>query len=959
MVDRWQKIEELINAALQKDEAERSIYLQQACAGDNVLRQEVESLLLHEKEASSFLVTPAMEVAARVLDQGSGRSMIGRQLGSYRVVSLIGSGGMGEVYQAHDTKLGRDVAIKVLPPAFTNDPERLSRFQREARLLASLNHPNVATIHGLEQSDGMNYLVMELVHGQTLAERLKTGPMPIEEALRVASQIAEALEAAHEKGVIHRDLKPANVKVTPEGRTKVLDFGLAKAFGGEGGQDFSNASTLSAMGTEEGQILGTPAYMSPEQARGKPTDTRTDIWAFGCVLYELLTGLPMFRGETISDTIAAVLGREANWQALPGETTAKTRDLLRRCVQKDINRRMRDIGDARIEIEEALSGTVEAGTVSVHKNWMRPLPLALVGFLAIVVIVLLIGSLIRTTRLPTRAITRLVVTLPPTDQLFGGNGIALSPDGSRLVYVARQGVMDTRRLYLRAIDRFEATPILGTEDANEPFFSPDGQSLGFSANGELKKVSLSGGAPLTLCKASAMRGATWGPDDMIIFAPSTGSGLYRVSAGGGSPTPLIVPDQSKGESSYRWPAILPGGEALLFTIWGGTDRRIGVLSLKTGVTRVLIDGGTYPQYLPSGHLVYAREGGLLAVPFDLRRLAVAGPPVSVLEGVQMNPVNGFVQLSTSADGSLAYLPGVAGGGERTLLWVDREGAPQALPTPSRGYTGPRLSPDGKRLAVGITGTNPGLWIYELARGTLTRLTTSILAPYQIWTSDGKRITYRSALGNPFNLDWMPADGSGVAERLITGEGLPIPGSWSPDGQVLAFSEQNPTTGWDIWLLKLEGNRKPQPFLRTPSNEDAPIFSPDGRWLAYQSDESGRDEIYIRPFPGPGGRWQISTEGGTEPLWARNGRELFYRNGDKMMAVTIETKPNFTASKPILLFKGNYVMGPFSFRPSYDVSADGQRFLMVKAAEQQQGVSEINLVLNWSEELKHLVSAETK
>jgi eukaryotic-like serine/threonine-protein kinase len=953
--EHWQKIKQLYNSALEREASHRHAYLQEACVGDDALRQEVESLLVQASRTEQFLERPALEEFAKVLAESERQaSLVGKRLGSYQIISMVGAGGMGEVYRARDTKLGRDVALKILPRSYANDPERLARFQREARLLASLNHPNIATIHGLERSGDVHYLVMELIPGRTLAERLAKGAIPLDECLKVARQIAEALETAHEKGIIHRDLKPVNVKLTPENLVKVLDFGLAKAFAGEADTDLTQSLlTLS----EEGRIVGTPSYMSPEQARGQAVDKQTDIWAFGCVFYEMLTGQQAFRGKTLTDTLAAVLERDVDWHALPAETPAKVRDLLRRCIQKDVNRRMRDIGDARIEIEEALSGTVEAGTVSVQKNWMRPLPL--VGFPAIVVIVLLIviGFLIRATRPPTRAITRLVVTLSPTDQLLGG-GIALSPDGSRLVYVARQGGMGAR-LYLRAIDHFEATPILGTEGANEPFFSPDGQSVGFHANGELMKVSLSGGAPLTLCKASALRGATWGSDDTIIFAPSTGSGLYRVSAGGGSPTPLILPDQNKGESSYRWPAILPGGEALLFTIWGGADRRIGVLSLKTGERRVLVQGGSYPQYLPSGHLVYAREGGLLAVPFDLRQLAVTGPPVSVLEGVQMNPVNGFVALSTSADGSLAYLPGVSGAGELTLLWVDRKGAAQALPTPSRGYSGPQLSPDGKRLAVGITGTNPGLWIYELARGTLTRLTTSILAPYQIWTSDGKRITFRSALGNPFNLDWMPVDGSGVEERLITGEGLPIPGSWSPDGQVLAFSEQNPTTGWDIWVLKLEGNRKPQPFLRTPSNEDAPIFSPDGRWLAYQSDESGRNEIYIRPFPSPGGRWQISTEGGTEPLWARIGQELFYRNGDKMMAVTIETKPNFTAAKPKLLFKGNYVVGPFSFRPNYDVSADGQRFLMVKAAEQQQAVSEIKLVLNWSEELKHLAPAGTR
>ena len=598
--------------------------------------------------------------------------------------------------------------------------------------------------------------------------------------------------------------------------------------------------------------------------------------------------------------------------------------------------------------EEILRGTGEAEAVHVRKNRARPLQLALVGFLATAAIALSIGFLRSSTRPPTQTIKRLAVTLPPTDQLDWG--LALSPDGSRLVYAARRGGSEYQ-LYLRSISSFEATPIPGTEGGYNPFFSPDGQSVGFASKGKLKKVSLSGGVPLTLCSASALRGATWAPDDTIIFAPSTGSGLYRVSAGGGSPMPLTVPDQKKGEVSHRWPEILPGGKALLFTIWAGADRRIALLSLKTGEQGVLVEGGTFPKYISSGHIVYAGEGGLLAVPFDLRRLVVTGSPVSVLEGMDMNPSNGDVNLSSSADGSLAYVPGVSKNRKRILLWVDRKGATQTILAPPRGYMAIRLSPDGQRLAVGILDPNPGVWIYELERGTLARLTTSVLNPYATWTPDGKRVTLRSALNNPFNLSWIPINGSGAEERLTTGKGLPIPGSWSPDGQVLAYSEQDPTTGWDIWVLKLEGDRKPRPFLQTPFNEGGAIFSPDGRWLAYQSDESGRKEIYVASFPDAGKKWQISIGGGTEPLWGRNGRELFYRDGDKMMAADVTTKPPFAAGKPKPLFKGNFVANPFNFWPNYDVSPDSQRFLMLQATEQEKAASQINVVLNWSEELK--------
>jgi Tol biopolymer transport system component len=577
--------------------------------------------------------------------------------------------------------------------------------------------------------------------------------------------------------------------------------------------------------------------------------------------------------------------------------------------------------------------------------------------LAALSILVAVWSLMRAGRSPTRQIARLVVTVPRTDELSasGVPSVALAPNSSHVVYAASHG--GGIQLYVRAIDSFEATPIPGTEGAEGPFFSPDGQSVGFFAEGKLKKVPLSGGAPLTLCSASAGRGASWGPDDAIIFAPSTGSGLYRVPAVGGAPKPLTVPDRKKGEFSHRWPEILPGGKALLFTILGVGEMRIGVLSLETGDRRVLVEGGTYPQYAPSGHVVYARAGGLLAVPFDLRRLEVTGPSVSILEGVDMNSVNGSVNFSSSADGSLAYVPGTPGVGEGTLRWVDRNGTAQPLPTPPRAYLMPRLSPDGQQLALFIEDTNPGLWLYDLARGTLTRLTASVLNSYHVWTRDSKRVTFRSGLSGPFNLDWMPVDGSGSAERLTTAENLQVAGSWSPDGQVLAFSEQDPATGWDIWVLKLEGERKAQPFLRTPSNENGATFSPDGRWLAYQSDESGQYEIYVRPFPGPGGKWQISTEGGTEPVWARNGRELFYRSGNKMMIAAIETGPMFVAAKPQRLFEGNYATGSFRFDPNYDVTADGQRFLMIKKSERESAApTQINVVLNWFEELKRRVPA---
>jgi serine/threonine-protein kinase len=914
--------------------------------------------------------------------------VIGETFCHYRIVERIGAGGMGEVYRARDTKLNRDVALKVLPEVFARDAERMARFRREAQVLASLNHPNIATIHGLEESNGHCALVMELVEGPTLAERIRGSadvgavrepPLQLDESLHIAKQIAEGLEYAHEKGVIHRDLKPANVKVRPDGTVKILDFGLAKALEDTPAAGSINDSpTISAAASREGMILGTAAYMSPEQARGKTLGRRCDIWSFGAVLFEMLTGKQAFPGEDVSHTLAAVIMKEPDWSVLPDNLPAPLGRLLRRCLTKDPRNRLQAIGDARIVIEEKLAGTPDVGAVrpAAHglpatgrepplqqaptPTWRQALPWAVAAILAAVLLALTIGNALRGPRPATRPIARLVVTLPPSDRLALGplGHIALAPDGSRLVYVGNHG--GSTQLYLRAIDRFEATPIAGTEGAESPFFSPDGQSVGFFAEGKLKKVSLGGGMPVRLCSAPLNRGASWGPDDSIIFAPSVSSGLFRVSAAGGTPKPLTIPDRKKGQISHRWPEILPGGKAVLFTIWSAASfdfARIGVLSLETGEQRVLVEGGGYARYAPSGHLVYARAGGLLAVPFDLKGLEVTGPRVSILEGVSMSALSCAAEFSLSADGLLAYVPGGSSFGESTLLWADRTGAVQPLPAPSRGYFAPRLSPDGQRVAVGIQGINPGLWLYDLARGTLTRLAESTVAPRQIWTPDGKHLTFLSATSGAMNLYGMAADGSGAAERLTTSGNAQFPGSWSPDGHVLAFSEADPTTGYDIWMLGLQGDRKARPFLQTPSNEYAPMFSPDGRWLAYGSDESGRKEIYVRPFPGPGGKMQISTQGGTEPMWARNGRELFYRNGDKMMAAAVETKPVFAAAKPKLLFEGHYQAGFSAFDTAYyDVSPDGQRFLMIKGSEQESAATQLNLVLNWSDELRRLAPA---
>jgi serine/threonine protein kinase/Tol biopolymer transport system component len=897
----------------------------------------------------------------------------GTRLGSYEVVAPIGAGGMGEVYRARDSKLGRDVAIKVLPEAFAHDADRLSRFQREAKMLASLNHPNIATIHGLEQSGGTSYLVMELVSGETLAERVKAGPLGIEEALKIGVQIAEALEAAHEKSIIHRDLKPANVKVTPEGKVKVLDFGLAKAFSGDTtNEDMGNSPTLSMAATMQGVIMGTAAYMSPEQARGKPVDKRIDIWAFGCVLYELLTGKQAFRGETVSDTIAAVLEREPEWQVLPPATPAKIRELLRRCLKKDSQRRLRDIGDARIEIEEALAAPAvaepTAAAKSIRTRWRGALLWGVTFLFLAAITSMVVWNRKSSSPIVSGPVSRIAIMLPPGQPLAGleiGLAVALSPDGTQLAYAARQG--NTQQLYLRPLAGLEAKPVPGTEGATEPFFSPDGQWLGFFAGGKLKKVLVSGGEALTLGDAKNPRGASWRGQGTIAFAPTAVSVLQQVSDAGGTRQPLTRLE--KGENSHRWPEFLPGGRAVLFAAlhaganWN--DAQVSVQSVGAGERRDLVQGGTHPRYAPSGHLIYAQGGSLMAAPFDPQRLAVTGAAVPVVEGVLQSTLTGAAQYSFSATGSLVYVPEGVQATQRRLVWVSRGGTEQPVAAPARAYRGPRLSPDGRELAVAVEGQETEVWLYNLSRETLTRLTFQGSTNYNpVWTRDGKRIAFTSV--GMQGLFWQQADGSGGLERLS--EFGSAPNSWSPDGQLLAFIEINPTTGYDIWVLQMGDPsvgagqvRKAQPFLRTPFNEGASRFSPDGRWLAYVSDESGRYEIYVQPYPGPGGKWQISTEGGTEPVWNQNGRELFYRSGDKMMAAEITTQPRFFAGKPKVLFAGQYQPSPNPVaNPNYDVSPDGQRFLMLKPSESAEAApTQINVVLNWFEELKRRVPTGTK
>jgi Tol biopolymer transport system component len=896
----------------------------------------------------------------------------GTRLGSYEVVAQIGAGGMGEVYRARDTKLARDVAIKVLPANFVNDPERLSRFQREARMLAALNHANIATIYGLEQSGGVTCLVMELVPGETLAERVKAGPLAIEEALKIAVQIAEALEAAHEKSIIHRDLKPANVKVTPEGKVKVLDFGLAKAFAGDAtNDDMSNSPTLSRAATMQGVILGTAAYMSPEQARGKSVDKRTDIWAFGCVLYELLTGKQTFHGEDATDILAAVVRAEPAWQALPEATPLQVRSLLRRCLQKDRSLRLRDAGDARIEIQEAISAPATAAATTATpaaRGWREWAAWAAAGALALVAIAFAIGFVLRAPKplQPVRLSAEIGVDATLYTE-YGASAI-LSPDGTRLALVAT-GSDQKQRIYIRSLDQLQATVLSATENARDPFFSADGQWLGFFADGKLKKISVQGGAAVTLCDVPNDRGGSWGDDGSIVFTADNRGGLSKVSASGGTPQPLTTLDKRTSENTHRWPQVLPGSKAVLFmsaaaggTTAGFEDGDIVVYSIASGQRKTVQRGGFYARYLPSGHVVYMHEGTLFAVPFDLKRLEVTGQPAPILEGVLTTPGYAGAQFSFSETGSIAYIAGRSVGVNVSIYWMDREGKFTPLRETPGNYTNPMFSPDGKRLALEINdGKRTDIWVYEWERDALTRLTFAGEANASpVWTPDGQRIVYSSReTGGALNLWWIRADGAEAAQRLTESKNPQYARSWRPDGKFLAFHELNPSTNFDVMTLPIEGNEKsgwkpgePKPFVNSAFIEVEPAFSPDGRWIAYGSNESGSFEVYVRPFPGPGGKWQISTGGG--PKWSRNGRELFYRTVEnKIMVVTYTASgDSFRADKPQLWSPGQFTATAVA-NYNFDLHPDGKRFAVLKTpgTEHAAAVNKVSFIFNFFDELR--------
>jgi len=889
----------------------------------------------------------------------------GTRLGPYEILSPLGAGGMGEVYRAKDTKLGRDVAIKVLPEMLASDPERLARFEREARVLASLNHPNIAAIYGVEDSTSVKALVLELVEGPTLQDRIEAGAIPVEEALPIARQIAEALEAAHEKGIVHRDLKPANVKIDPAGNVKVLDFGLAKALDPavSSSPDLSHSPTLS-IGTQAGMILGTAAYMSPEQARGKTADKRADIWAFGVVLWEMLTGRRLFAGETVSDTLAAVLRQEIDWSVLPAGVPPAVRRLLARCLERDPRNRLHDVADARIELDEAQRAGGETAAVPATAPGSRAKSALLPWAVAAAAVAAAVGAIWKA-RPPRLEVAHLSVALPPGVHLDADTPnqsqiVAISPDGSVVVFRGRG--KDAAMLYRRPIGAGEAQPIPGTEDGFDPAFSPNGESLVFCSSGKLRRIAVGGGTPVDLAEDAGCRGTAWGADGTIVFSPTVNSGLWSVPAAGGAPKPLTTLNDAAGERTHRWPEISPDGKTVFFTV--GTrdkpgdydDARIDAVAISGGNRRVVYRGASFLRCLERGEYLLARSGDLL------RAHAAAGAeirdaPVPVIRGIGGDPRSGVAFVAAARNGTLAAIFGVSTHDTDEIAAIDRTGKISPTAIGPGQYDSLALSPDGRRLAIAEGpggGRNTNIWIVDIADGNALQLTSDGKAGSSRWAPDGKSLVYSPTAGDA--LFRMAADGRGVRETLCQfTDSVPISvDSFDPGGATLLVTRYG-LTGHraDVDAIAMAGSHAVTPFLATEAPEMNAVISPDGRWVAYTGDYERGQQIYVQAYPTLAGRWQLSRDGGIRPRWSADGTELFYLSGYTMMAAPVRTSPTFSygESRPLFTIDNP---GGSEFTSNYEVAPDGKRFYIIrKKTSPADAGARIDVILHGTDGLKEL------
>jgi Tol biopolymer transport system component/predicted Ser/Thr protein kinase len=896
-----------------------------------------------------------------------GTPMLGRRIGKFQVEEEIGRGGMGVVYRAVDTGLGRSVAIKVLPEGSVGADA--GRFDREARLLAALNHPNIAAIYGTEDFDGTRRaLVLEYVPGQTLADRIRSGTVTRHEALLIACRVADALEAAHARGIVHRDLKPANVKITADDTVKVLDFGLAKicepAVLAPAGAE---SATRQTMHTDAFTVVGTPAYMSPEQALGKPVDRRTDLWAFGCLLFELLTGRRAFTGETASDLMEAVIARDPQWQALPRDLDARVSRLLHRCLEKDPRKRLCDAGDARLELEDVLAGVPLGPTDARRPNRFWPaLAVAAVALPLGVAAALLLGA--TPVEAPPPQVTRFTVTLPHEQRITPGwnPAILFRPEGSAIGYFSLADGRNHERYF--ADLELRTLAIEGSRLFLQSY-SPDGRwaAVWGASDGRLQKVSLAGGAPVPLADVDMFGRGDWGTDGYIYFTEKYPGAIARVPEDGGPKEVVTELDAERHDFVHKHAQLLPDRRALIFTsVTSQTesydDARVEVIALDTRQRTVLVEGGFSPRYSPSGHVVYARGGSLYAVPFDVASREVTGPAVKVLDGVLMSTNTGSAYFDVSKTGSLAYATGASEGGARTVVWVDRRGTEEPLPLSPRSYLFPRISPDQKTLAIEVEGATHNLYSYDLARGVLTKLTTDGLSHAPVWAADGQTLCYRSWKAGRMTMWQMPADRSGPDVRLTEIAGSQSAVAVSADGRYLTFNQMAAGAPMRAYVLPLAGPGTPQPIEESRFAVASAKFSPDGRFVAYCSNESGRPEVFVRPWPGPGPKIQASNEGGVDPLWARSGTEIFYRAGDKMMAVPVSRAQGLQLGRPRMLWEREYSEGmssscgpPGVSSGNYDVTADGQRFLMIKDDAADVFSTNLVVVLNWAAELTRLVA----